>query len=190
MDKTMINELYFELKTALEKDDFLLGLSCLSRFGMNGGLQCDAYWTLEYIRSADRFSGDNLLGLMDIVTGWCAPSARIWVDSFNPDIVERVSLFHVEGFHDMAGRVGLLPGVSHDLIREKQLGQVRQGSFLELIKPDRTRLVSVIAHYYSRLPDHGDKTKQTRYEPIVICAAPELTKAEIMLGTEVRLIRC
>jgi hypothetical protein len=53
----------------------------LSEFRNSGGLREDAYNTLKDLRlnySGDEAIDDKILEVMDIVSGFCSPSLKVW----------------------------------------------------------------------------------------------------------------
>jgi hypothetical protein len=74
-----MNEILFaELLKHLEVRDCRSCLERLTQFKREGGSQKDAYSVLERLRSHAGVNEDDVLDLMDLVSGWCNPSLRIW----------------------------------------------------------------------------------------------------------------
>ena len=70
------------LQNAIEQHDVDCGLSALRQMHHQGVSKNDAWQLLENIRATcgDEEKEDFVLELMDVVSGWCAPSKRIWSD--------------------------------------------------------------------------------------------------------------
>jgi hypothetical protein len=68
------------LQNAIQQRDFDCGYAALKYMHHQGVSKLDALQFLETLRAncGDEEAGDFVLELMDVVSGWCAPSVRIW----------------------------------------------------------------------------------------------------------------
>jgi hypothetical protein len=74
----MTESLLTELGHFLNARDLDSCRQTLARFQRDGGKQEEAYSALEELRGNPGISEDDVLDLMDIVSGWCKQSSRIW----------------------------------------------------------------------------------------------------------------
>ena len=77
------SQLYTELKILIEnKKGFTLeSKEILVRFKNQGGSQEEAIEACEKLRnfySENEILEDNVLDMLDIITGWCSPDMKVW----------------------------------------------------------------------------------------------------------------
>ena len=73
------------MRNRLDANDIENGVALLIEFKEAGGTQADAYHLLASLRNEPGMNEDLVLDLLDLVTGWCYPSNRIWPGQYRPD---------------------------------------------------------------------------------------------------------
>lgn len=73
------------MRNVNKASDYAGGVKLLAEFKDAGGTRSDAYQLLASLMGESNVNEDLVMDLLDIVTGWCYPSKRIWEGQYRPD---------------------------------------------------------------------------------------------------------
>jgi hypothetical protein len=94
-----------------------------------------------------------------------------------------IFLFTVSGYESRGSQIGLLPGIPQSLLVNHEIGNIKQGSRLLLVLPDRSTIQTNLSNYYLNVPNQAQLDPTTL--PIIPVLPPEIKAPAIPIGTEV-----
>lgn len=178
----MYDQLKERLTEAFKAARYDDALDRLVDFHNRGGEQFHAYEVLKGLRASGLYDEDSLLDLMDVVSGWCRDSRRVWPHQLGA----RVCLLTVDGFVTKECLKVLRPGIPRSRIHEYDLGWVKQGTELELRYPDGSVCTTTLEGYHIDVALGAARRLQLETAPIFIKVLGSLRTP---VGTEVWCVR-
>ncbi|QGQ22342.1 hypothetical protein F1728_06500 [Gimesia benthica] len=100
-----------------------------------------------------------------------------------------IELYTVEDYHyNNKNQLGILPGIPRSVISNPEIGQIIQGTEIQLIFPDGETRITKIADYYMRVPDAVKNLEELEAFGIILVLPEEYTEKEIPIGTKISLV--
>lgn len=100
-----------------------------------------------------------------------------------------IELYTVEDYHHYnKNQLGILPGIPRSLLSNPDVGQIIQGTEIQLTLPDGEVKTTKVVDYYIRVPDAVKNLEELDALGIILVLPEEYSEKEIPIGTKISLV--